>query len=289
MKKTALVIVLLFISTAATAGTSARFLAVEPGARPVGMGGAFTSITGDPYAAAYNPAAVFGVENLSGSVGHNTYWENTSLQSGYVIFEKRSIAFNAGIQYAEIGDIEARGDTPTEDPLYLFESQDVSFKAGAAFRVHRNVAVGFSAGWVFEKIDNYRDYALFGDLGILVTPTENLNIGASALYLGQKLKLDLIEYDLPAAYRFGASYKISDALIAADIVNEDDDNHLHLGAEYGIASQFFLRTGYRTGYDSRDISFGVGFAHRNFRFDYAYLPYSDKLDDSHLINLTFTL
>jgi len=289
MRNTFLTIIIVLLSLPAIAGTGARFLTVEPGARPVAMGGAYTAVSADPYSAAYNPAAVFGIHGISGSIGHNTYWDNTRIHTGYIVFEKRSIAFNAGIQFAEIADIEAYGSTPTDDPLYLFESQNVSFKVGTAFMVHHRVAVGFSAGWIVEKIDNYRDYAINGDFGVLVHASDRLNIGASVLYLGQKLKLASEETDLPTAYRLGASYRIRNILVAADLVSEDDDNHFHFGGEFNPIEDFFLRAGYRTGYDSRDLSAGVGFAHRNLRIDYAYMPYSDKLDDSHLINLTFTL
>ncbi len=289
MRKYFALAILLIIPVQVMAGTGARFLTVESGARPVGMGGAFTAVTGDPYSAAYNPAAVFGVKNLSGSFGHNTYWDNTRIHTGYVIFEKRSIAFNAGIQFAEISDIEAYGSTPTDDPLYLFESQNVLFKGGASFKVHHRVAVGFSAGWVVEKIDSYRDYALNGDFGVLVDAGRGINVGASVLYFGQKLQLETEETDLPTTYRFGASYKISNFLGAADLVSEDGDTHIHLGGEYNLVDGLSLRAGYRTNYDTRDFSAGVGFTHRNFRIDYAFLPYSDNIDDSHLINLTFTL
>lgn len=280
---------LIIISGNSLAYTGARLLAVEAGARPAGMGGAFVAITADPYSAAYNPAAVFGVNGIAGSFGYNTYWADTKIQSGYVIFEKRSIAFNFGIQLGQVGDIEAYGDAPTAEPLYLFEYQDVSFKGGAAFKVHRAVSVGFSVGWVFEKIDNYRGHAVNGDFGILVTPKENLNVGASATYIGQKLKLDTEEYELPASYRLGVSYKLDKFLPVLDFVREDGQNHLHGGMEYNFMQMFYLRAGYRTNYDARDLSAGLGFTHRNFRVDYAYLPYSENLDDSHLINLTFSL
>jgi len=289
MKILVTIVIVFLIPVLSLADSGARFLAVEAGARPVGMGGAFTSITSDPYSAAYNPAAVFGVEKLSGSFGHNTYWQGTQIHSGYVIFEKHSIAFNAGIQFGEVGDIEGRGDIPTEEPLYLFELQDISFKTGFAFRIKRIITVGLSAGWVFEKIDSYRGYAVNADLGLLVNPVERLYFGLSALYLGQKLKLNVAEYDLPTSYRFGVSYHLDNFLPAFDIVNEDGDTHLHVGAEFKTYDKFFLRAGYRTGYDTKDLSAGVGFAHRNLRIDYAYQPYSDILDDSHLINLTFTL
>jgi hypothetical protein len=272
MRKYLALLIFIILPIQVLAGTGARFLTVEPGARPVGMGGAFTAVTADPYSAAYNPAAVFGAGSLSGSFGYNTYWDNTRIHTGYVIFEKKSIAFNAGIQFAEISDIEAYGSVPTDDPLYLFESQNVSFKGGASFKVHHRVALGLSGGWIVEKIDNFRDFALDGDFGVLVDAGRGINIGAAALYLGQKLKLGTEETDIPTAYRFGTSYRGPNYLVAADIVREDHENHIHFGVEYNLVESLFLRAGYRTNYNTRDFSAGVGFVYRNFRIDYAYLP-----------------
>ncbi len=289
MRVIKLLFILLALSSGIQAASGLRFMAIEPGARPVGMGGAFTSITADPYSAAYNPAAVYGVDRLAGSLGTNTYWVNTNVHSGYLIFKKRGLAFNVGIRYGEVSDIQARPDDPVEDPLYTFAEHEVSFKAGLAVKPASMVALGFSAGWMIQKLDTYRGHAVNYDLGILVTPLTGLNIGASILNMGQQMKINTAEYDLPTFYRFGVSYAWGKFLPALDIVSNDAQGHIHLGGEYQVADILFLRGGYRTNYDTNDFSLGVGFSKRNFRVDYAFMPYSSGHDDAHIFNLTFGL
>ncbi|SYZ73894.1 exported hypothetical protein [Candidatus Zixiibacteriota bacterium] len=265
-----------------------KLMTVEPGARPSGMGGAFTAVSMDPYSVAYNPAAGYGAGPLRGAVGHNAYWENIRLETGYISFDKDEVCYSVGTQFAVVGDIQGRGNTPTSE-YYPFDLHDFSFKFGAAFKASDNIIVGGMVGWFFEKIETYSGSALNADLGILMTATPKLTLGASALNLGGKMKLRDEDYSLPSTYRMGASYQLKNFLPVADIVIQDSEFHLHLGGEYEIKGNFLIRSGYRFGYDSKDFSAGVGFVQRNFRVDYAFVPYKNNLGDSHLINLTFHL
>jgi len=283
-----LMLLLLSLNTSVLGSTGARLLTVETGARPVGMGGAFSSINGDPFSAAYNPAACWGISKLSGSFGYSTHWENSRLENGYVAFSKRSMSVFAGVNFAAIDNLEGRGTVPTDDFLE-FDAHDVSIKAGAAFELEENYFLGFSVGWINEKIENYSDFAFNFDIGLLIQPYPNLNIGLAVLNFGSTLNLRDEAYDIPTTYRGGVSYTYRDLTGAVDMVRLDDDMYTHFGAEYCFKDMFFIRSGYRAGYDTKNFSAGAGFAKRNLRIDYAFLPYTDYLGTSHLFNLTFHL
>ncbi|MEW6014118.1 MAG: PorV/PorQ family protein [Candidatus Zixiibacteriota bacterium] len=290
MRKLSLLLIFLLTLTLASqsdAASGLKLLTVDAGARPSGMGGAFVSITADPYSTAYNPAASFGVGPLTGSLGYNTYWENVRIETGYISFEKKSIVFSTGVQFAVVSDLQGR-QTPTSE-FYPFDAHDVSIKTGAAFRVDKDVVFGFMLGWLFEKIDVYRGNAFCLDLGLLTQPYSNLNAGLAVQNLGSKIKLREEEIDLPTTFRAGLSYRYRQMLPAADIVVLDDEFHLHLGGEYDFGRGFTLRGGYRAGYDLHSFSAGAGFSRRNIRIDYAFVPYKNDFSDSHLFNLTFTL
>ncbi|HDL04637.1 MAG: hypothetical protein DRP46_05955 [Candidatus Zixiibacteriota bacterium] len=289
MKKICLTAVLLVF----LAGSSVRpesgikMLTAEAGARSVGMGGAFSAVTADPYSAAYNPASTWGITEVTGSFGHNTYWENTRIETGYLSFHKRSTVITAGVQFASIDDLEGRTG-PTTD-YYEFGAHDVSIKVGAAFELEPKYILGFSIGWMYEKIDVEEGSAFNFDLGLLMQPYPDLNIGLAVLNFGSTVKLIDESYDLPRTYRGGIAYTYHDFTPSADLVYLDDDLYVHLGGEYKLYEKFFIRSGYRIGYDTKDFSAGAGFVRRNFRIDYAYLPYKSGLNDSHLINLTFEI
>jgi hypothetical protein len=291
MIKRNIIIIAIAIILAAPSGwalTGIKLLTVEPGARPTGMGGAFTAIAADPYSSAFNPAASYGIGPLSGSFGHNAYWENIGIETGYISFKKKGITYSAGIQFAAANDLQGRGDVPSDD-YYSFDANDLMFKMGAAFKIDKDIVFGLMLGWIYEKIEQYHGSSFNADFGILAHPLNNVDFGLAIQNLGGKMKIREAEYDLPTAFRAGISYKYNKLLAAGDVVVQDDETHLHLGGEYLIKQVLYLRAGYRMGYDTKDISAGIGFVHRNFRFDYAFIPYKDNLGDSHLININFHL
>ncbi len=280
--------ILLICNPTAFSATGAKFLALETGARPIGMGGAFTAYTSDPYSAAYNPAAAFGIKTFTGSFSHDTYWKNRRYESGYVAFMKGPIVFNIGLQFSEISDIEAR-QTATDVPDYLFNSPDLALKFAGAFKINNSITAGMALGWIFEKIDTYRDNAYTLDLGLIILPHSNLTLGLSAMNIGSKMKINTEEYDIPTGLRVGALYSFKNLKPAIDFVYLDKDLRVHLGGEYFIKNALYLRAGYRFGYDTKNISAGAGFVRKNIRIDYAFTPYKNNLGDSHIFSLTFSL
>ena len=269
---------------------------VDPGARPSGMGGAFVSIAGDPMASAFNPAGAVGSEQFVASLGHNDYWENIRLETGY--FSARwseRLYLHGGIRFAAVDDLESRL-TPTAEPEGLFDAHDVSLKAGVAYKISDKIAAGVAAGWFIEKIESWRGSAFNIDLGLIGKPRPGLTVGASVTNLGSDFTLgysgrESAEISLPTAYRFGASYQYQRYLGAVDLVYLDDDAHVHVGAEARLHEYLSLRAGYMSGYDVKDLTAGASFHLTRYRLavDYAFVPYSDNLGTYHLINLTFEL
>jgi hypothetical protein len=283
-----LIILVLLLCLPAHSNTGVKFLALETGAGPVGFGGAFAAYTAEPYSAAYNPAAIYGINSLSGSFGHDTYWTDRRFESGYVSFKKGPVVYNVGLQFSEISDIEAR-QTASEDPDFYFNSPDLSLKFSGAFKISEKITVGLAMGWIFEKIETYRGNAYVGDLGLIIAPRSDLTVGLSMQNYGTGLKINNKTHDLPLIFRLGTAYSYRNFKPAIDFVYFDEKIHTHFGGEYKIKDMFFLRAGYRSGYDSKDISAGAGFVRRNIRVDYAFLPYKNNLGDSHIFSLTFSL
>jgi hypothetical protein len=285
---------LLLVSTVAGQDGLA-LMKVEAGARPAGMAGAFASVTGDPNSSAYNPAAAAGVDRFTASFGHNTYWENIRLETGYFTTNLMSrVWLHGGIRYAAVNDIESRL-SPTSEPDAYLDAHDISFKGGLAFRVLPKLTAGIGAGWYLEKIDQYRGSSFNVDFGLTYVPYAGVTIGAAAQNLGSDFSLSISGHPgsdpitLPTTYRVGGSYKYRYCLGAADVVIVDDEAHLHAGVETWIEETAALRAGYMTGYDTKSATAGMSFRHRNFTIDYAFVPYSGSLGTAHLFNLTVSI
>lgn len=268
---------------------------VETGARPAGMAGAFVSITSDPNASFYNPAAAAWAEKFNLSFGHNEYWENIRLETGYFMANlSPRVSVHGGIRFGAVDNLESRL-VPSSEPDAIFSAYDASFKGGLTYRLDDRLAFGAAMGWFIEKIDIYRGSAFNVDLGALYRLTDSINLGASVTNLGSSLSLALSgqqgtrDISLPTTYRVGASYQYRYVLGSIDGVIVDDEFHLHVGAEADLHEYVAVRAGYMFNYDSKNFTAGASFKRRNITVDYAFVPYTNNLGTSHLFNLTFAL
>ncbi|MBI5266860.1 MAG: hypothetical protein HY851_06465, partial [candidate division Zixibacteria bacterium] len=253
------------------------------------------SIVGDPNSSAYNPAGGINPAGFVVSFGHNEFWDNARIESGYFAARMAPrVAWHGGIRFASIGDIQSR-QIPSAQPDALFQANDVSFKSGVSVQIRDRVTVGASFGWYLEKIDAWRGSAFNVDLGALAVFGGDVTIGGAVQNIGGSFRLQSAgaigsrDISLPLTWRLGVSKVYRDYRGAADLVILDDKAHVHLGAEARLHEKFSLRAGYMTGYDSKNFTAGASFVYRNMTFDYAFVPYSNTLGTSHLFNLTFTM
>ncbi len=298
MKRLAILVLILTVSSGVSQATVVDGLAmmkIEPGARPSGMGGAFAAVSDDPFAPAYNPANATGVDNFRVSFGHIEYWENVRLETGYFASPlKGKFWAHGGIRYASLGDLEIR-QFPTAEPQALADANDISLKVGLGYRFSDKLSAGFGAGWFIEKIEAWRGSAANVDVGLLYQVSPIWKIGASATNLGGDFYLEKTgvvgsrDISLPTTYRVGTSYRYQKYLGALDIVVLDDEMHAHLGAEARLQEALAVRAGYMTNYDSKGLTAGASFTHRNLTIDYAFVPYSNDLGTTHLFNCTIEL
>lgn len=294
-----LTILLLFLICAVlgpsiSAQDGLALMKVEAGAAPAGMGGGYVSILNDPNSSVYNPAGAARTQKFTATLGHNTFWENTRIETAYLATNFTSRTWlHAGIRYATVSDIERRSNAPTVEPEGLFDANDVSFKGGLAAAINDKLYVGAAVGWFIEKIDALRGSAFNVDLGAIYQHNYKLAFGASVTNLGSDFSLSLSgqpgteKISLPTTYRVGASYRYDQRYLGtADLVVLDDEAHPHLGAEAWLHEQAAVRAGYMFNYDSKSFTAGLSFVQRNFQIDYAFVPYSNNLGTSHLFNLT---
>jgi len=307
MKRTALRIVLTIVAASLLViGVQAQttesvdglfMLKNDHGARAAAMGAASAAITADVNALVYNPAAAVGLTHFTASFGHTMHWENIRLESAFFgtnLLPK--LYLHGGIRYAADKDIEKRGPVPTAEPEGFFDAHDASFKGGLAYRVSPRLSAGAAVGWFIEEIEGYRGSAFNVDLGAIATVNEQLDVGAAVTNLGSSFTITKAnqpgsdDISLPTTYRAGASYLYQQLYRGvADLVYFDDVFHVHLGAEAQLHEMFTVRAGYMTGYDTKNFTAGAAFVYRNIVVDYAFLPFSHNLGNSHLFNLTFTL
>lgn len=260
------------------------------GARQAGRGETASLSDLDPYNLEYNPASIVGVERGLVGISHNSYIQDRNGNSLAAIFPIKSMAWGAAMRLSSIGDIEARGDSPTSDPDYLFSTYDFSMRLSAAIPVTDRIKAGLTLGWMMEKIDVHRATAGGVGFGLIYEYDHGLTFHGSFSNLGPDFKFISEDQETPVIYRAGLAYRQKLLSVALDYVNsKEGDSHFHLGGEYLLEQALYLRSGYMTGYDSRNFTAGIGFLYNDLRIDYAFVPYQSDLGDSHRFTLIYSI
>lgn len=279
----------LLLTAPAGAGTGMRNMLNLTGARQAAMGETVVLHQADPFNLEYNPAAIIGLTKGRVGFSYNSFIQDRNNNSLAAIFPVKSVICGIHARLAGVGDIEVR-QGPTSEPDYIAGSHDFALKAFAAYKILPRLQAGISAGWLMEKIDVDRASIAAVGFGAAYYAPYDLAFHASVSNLGGKITYIAQKDDPPTIYRAGAAYRRGPGRLAADYVSiKSGEGRLHMGGEYLIQQMLFLRAGYQVGYDNRDFSAGVGFAYKDFRIDYAFVPYKSDLGNSHQFTLIYAI
>ncbi|MFC1569580.1 hypothetical protein ACFL4L_05050, partial [bacterium] len=192
------------------------------------------------------------------------------------------------ILFTEIGKLEHR-TIPSEAPLGLFSAHEMSLGFTYARLIAPDLYLGLAVKGYYEKIFVEDTWGLGGDLGILYdTHFYGVRIGGVLQNMGKTGRLQDESIPLPLTGKLGLlkSFNLygGDWLVTMDCVKEEGfPLHYHAGAEYCWHSAIALRLGLQTGYETRDITGGIGIIRNQLRFDYSYMPMS-VMGDSHRLS-----
>ena len=278
---------------AETAGAS--FLKFGMGARAVGMGEAFTAVSGDIYSAYWNPSGLSNLDGVWATFMHNRWFQDISTEFFASAFSLSKNTFAFSFTINSVSDIERR-ETATTEPLSYFDARQVALGVSWARELVPKIDLGFTFKWLYEKIDVHTASGIAFDLGGIYSLRPDVNLGATILNLGPKMKFEKQKYSLPLLYKVGAVYSKKESRldghfnVALDLVKpQDDPLRVHTGAEYDFPQNFTLRLGYEFGYDEKGFTFGLGFKIRKYGIDYAFVPYSSDLGNTHRISFNVKL
>ena len=304
MKKAILILVMLPLLSASyghaqlpteaeTAGAS--FLKFGMGARAAGMGEAFTAVSADVSSVYWNPAGLAELEGVWATFMHNRWFQDISTEFFASAFKvsKNTLAFSFTIN--TVPDIERR-ESATTEPLSYFDAHQVALGASWARQIAHRIDLGLTLKWLHEEIDIHRASGIGFDFGGIYSFGDRFNLGFAILNLGPSMKFEEQEYPLPSFYKIGAVFTGSenrlrgDYAFALDLVKpKDEDLRVHTGAEYTLPQNFTLRLGYQFGYDEKGFTVGLGFKIKRYGIDYAFVPYSSDLGNTHRISLNVKL
>jgi len=274
------------------ASTGLSFLKLGASSRAVGLGEAYTAVANDASATYWNPA---GLLNLSGTeliFTHNKWLQDITNEFAAVAFRTGKNAFGISFMSNTIGGIERRVRASAE-PLDVLTAHDIMFGLSYARGFGENLNLGMTAKYLYQKIYVESASGIAVDFGLqYATPLPGLKTGVALQNFGFMSRLQQESTKLPRIVRLGLAYQFpiqilnGDFLLAADWMKLlESTSHLNLGFEYNFSNYFALRFGYQTGFEDKGIHGGFGVTFNRYRLDYAYVPFSSDLGNSHRISL----
>ncbi|MEI7904079.1 MAG: PorV/PorQ family protein [Candidatus Firestonebacteria bacterium] len=267
-------------SSGAAGTAGAQFLKIGVGARPAGMGEAFSALADDSTAMFWNPGALAVIPGISIDMMHAIYfqdmsfdWVSVSMPAsfGTIGVNAKYISYGSMMQYDALG-----AETGSISPY------DIS--AGLTYAVSLN-GLNLGAGIKFVSMNiGVAASALVFDAGLLQTfelaPSFMLKAALVAQNIGAASKFLSAEFDMPLNLKAGLAVLFQrDFTLAAEAgFPKDGAVNFSAGGEYitdmGAGSSFILRAGYSTR-GVGGLSFGGGLNIGAIRLDYAYVPSGD--------------
>lgn len=305
IKKSVLAGVILFLFSgflcAEQGTTSAAFLKLDQGARPVAMGGAFTGAADDVNAVMYNPAGLYQVKGMQATMMYSLWFAD--IMYGYIAgsYNAGDIGtFGVGLVYVTSGTIP--GYDVNGNPAASFNASDLGINLGYGTSINKDTALGVTLKIFNEQIASSGALGFAADLGGLYKlPVNNLQLGIAVQNLGPKFGFGEAFW-LPIDFRMGLSYTgIKNMMLNFDYIQPIETyGILALGMEYWYRDLLVIRMGFQFQgeFDLNqwyqnfagpaimgNLVLGAGIKLGTYEIDYAYRQYG-VLGSTHRMGVT---
>ena len=262
------------LGQSASLTTGADFLLAVPGARPAGMGQAFTALADDVNALNFNPAGLAQIQEPEVGYGRYQFVSDVSydfLGAAYPLGEP-------GVLGLGFLDSQTAPFNSTPDPnAPLVNYSDMTFLL-AYGRALGPLEVGGTLKFVLRQVGDIQGTGFLGDLGVRYQALPRLVLAAAFQNLGS-IQILSQESATPTLGRIGLAWRcLSTPFHTLDLAmdcNYDPNTQLTRlgwGAEYWYQGLFALRAGYVGNSEEEGPTFGAGIRSWGFQLDYAYEP-----------------
>lgn len=269
------------------------FLKIEPTAEALGAGSALTATSSDAFSTFLNPAGLGGDKMSSAGLTYNA-WTGSSQIFNFVARFKTGKLGGLGVQLSSStsGGIDTRSEpgpaSSTTSVTYLAAGVGYGQQFGPA-------RLGVTAKYVLEHLFDYHANGIAFDLGAQadVIP-DRVWIGAAVQNLGHMEALNVEQTDLPTTYRIGAAIQpvtvqMSDdgsepvrLYVSTDVLyrSDEDATSVQVGIWVNALDFLWIRGGLLSNNELRKVTIGLGLEYESFKFDYAYLPFTEGYGSS---------
>lgn len=272
---------------------------IGAGARGIAMGGAFTAACDDASALYYNPAALRNNRHWSVTANHIQLFSGFS-DAGYdfigMVYPTMSVgAVGIGFMTAGTGEIRGFDEQSRETgELTYRESQAIlAYAFDLPWRWLGTASVGSSVKFLNQRVGDFSDNGTGIDAGLVFRPgrLDGLSLGCNFQdVVGAETKLVETTERVDRTIMIGLGYRHpfgDGSSIMASVqmdMPERADADARFGAEYRYRDLFAVRVGF----DSEQITAGVGFGWRGILADYGFFS-REEAGSSHPISLSYRI
>lgn len=277
------------ICSAQAGQTGLAFLKIGVGPRAAGMGNAATAVVDDASALFWNPARITAIKGMDATFIHTNWFQDVSHEFIGFTAGNGVSAVGLGFTIMSVDGLERRTNIPTQQPLASFNAYDLVLSGSYARRITETVSVGITLKGLSEKILFETASGVAFDLGVAHQRLdERLILAGTIRNIGPQMSFIREKFDLPREVRIGAGYKPAidvfqnRVLISGDLSKyKAEPVRLNVGGEFTYQQRFSLMAGYQTRQDNTGFTTGFRAQLRQYRIDYAFVPFSSGLGNTH--------
>lgn len=313
MKKNILFLLTLFISGSLYAQQSGlKLLEIGPTASELARSETSVATPNGSPSLFSNPALLAMSRNSTISLGYTNWISDSNNLFGGINLKKNNRALAFSFYTSGVSGFEQR-DAPGESNGD-FSIQYVSISGAYAYDF-KYFSAGISGHYLNEEIFPYRANGYAVSLGLASSLfKDRIRLGTSLLNLGEMEALNDVPTELPMSFNIGIAADIMEfthmkspdlpiliTLMADYVIPVDDseantytdynpdENYMNLGISLVIADVVQVNSGYKTGDNTRPVSFGAGFITEKVTFNYALIPFNTGFGTVHSIGLQYQL
>jgi hypothetical protein len=266
---------------AAPLTTGADFLLMTTGARPDGMGQAFSAVADDINTLSFNPAGLGNIRLPEVGYGHESFVAGIDYDFvGGAI--PMGVAGVLGLGYINMGTAPFNSTANPSTPSVAASDQAFIGGWGRSFYY---LQVGASVKYIQRQLDTVQGNGFGFDAGIRYRPFPWLSLAGSAMNVGWGIQLANLE-PLPTLFNTGIAWTaVESPEVTLNLAANAEFNiitatqQFSLGTEYVLEDAFSLRAGYLfntldANFNPDGFSAGAGVKVSFIQLDYAFQPFN---------------
>ncbi|MBV9080261.1 MAG: PorV/PorQ family protein, partial [Elusimicrobia bacterium] len=271
------------------AGTSGGLTLLEaPGARASSLGEAFSAMSDDVSAFAYNPSTLRSLQTGQASFLYQKGLMDDAYSQLMLGSPWHRMGLGMSVGYYNGGNFKM-SDGVTEHDVNA--EKDLMIALGGA-KTFGRFSLGMTGKYLSsELVQTVKASAYAVDFGFNFGVNSRLNVGGALQNLGTQLKFVNEGDNLPRIARMGASYALSPkhgTLLLVDVEHlmNEGETRPAIGIETRVGP-LALRAGYRISSTQNEFSMGTGFAFGRSSLDYAFGMSAQDLKSSQRVSYSF--